>query len=37
MLATCSADNEMRLWRRKTASNEDGSKQTDTKGNNLLS
>lgn len=37
MLATCSADNEMRLWRRKTASNEDGSKQTDPNGNNLLS
>ena len=36
MLATCSADSEIRLWRRKTGINEDGSKQTDGKGNNLL-
>ena len=37
MLATCSADSEIRLWERKPAMNDDGSNQTDSKGNNILS
>ena len=37
MLATCSADSEIRLWERKPLVNEDGSNQTDSKGNNILS
>ena len=37
MLATCSADTEIKLWERKPAISEDGSNQTDSKGNNILS
>ena len=37
MLATCSADSEIRLWERKPAINDDGSNQTDIKGSNILS
>ena len=37
MLATCSMDTEIKLWERKSAINNDGSNQTDSKGNNILS
>ncbi len=37
MLATCSADNEIRLWERKILVDEDGNAQTDSMGKSLLS
>ena len=37
MLATCSADTEIRLWERKPMVNEDGSLQNNSKGKPILS
>ena len=37
MLATCSADNEIRLWERKNLVNEEGNIQTDSVGKPILS
>ena len=37
MLATCSADNEIRLWERKNLINEEGNIQTDSVGKPILS